>query len=145
MESTPIEDRGDGGPVTASDPNADLPGRTVYERATYQALLDHRTAALKLAAVLHAYEQFYDFPLAEIREGRILEMICANRAGKGRDTMTEAVTAHERARHECRVALVAVALDNGMAVTDIGKALQFSRQLAGRYAREARDRWPALT
>jgi hypothetical protein len=50
----------------------------------------------------------------------------------------------ESARHRFRLALVAVALDNGMTAGQIGEAFAFSRQLASRCLKEARVKWPDL-
>ena len=50
----------------------------------------------------------------------------------------------ESARHRFRLAMVAVSLDDGMNAAQIGQAFAFSRQLASRYLKEARERWPEL-
>ncbi len=55
-----------------------------------------------------------------------------------RRTMNDALEAVERARHEVRIVIFAAGLDQGMSIGDLGRAFGFSRQMAARYAKEAR-------
>ena len=64
--------------------------------------------------------------------------------GTARQCVSDGVAGFESARHRLRLALVAVALDNGMSAVRIGEAFGFSRQLASRYLKEARVNWPEL-
>jgi hypothetical protein len=45
----------------------------------------------------------------------------------------------EHSRHRARLAMIAAGLEEGMSIGQLGRALGFSRQLAARYAREARE------
>jgi ABC-type transporter Mla subunit MlaD len=55
-----------------------------------------------------------------------------------RPNVDEALTNLERARHRVLVANFRVALDDGMTVGELSRNYGFSRQLASRYAKEAR-------
>ncbi len=55
-----------------------------------------------------------------------------------RQTMNDALEAVEKARHQVRLLVFATGLDEGMTIGELGRAFGFSRQLASRYAREAR-------
>jgi hypothetical protein len=56
-----------------------------------------------------------------------------------RHDLTEALDALERQRHQVKVALAADGLRQGMTIGDLGRAWGVSRQLAARYAKEARQ------
>jgi hypothetical protein len=56
-----------------------------------------------------------------------------------RPDLDEALTNLERARHRVLVANFRVALDDGMTIGELSRNYGFSRQLASRYAKEARD------
>lgn len=55
-----------------------------------------------------------------------------------RHAMNDALKAVEQARHEMRLAVFAEALDQGTSIGELGRIFGFSRQLAARYAKEAR-------
>jgi len=55
-----------------------------------------------------------------------------------RSTITEAIEAAESARHQMRVLIFAAGLEQGMSIGELGRLFGFSRQLAARYAKEAR-------
>jgi hypothetical protein len=59
-----------------------------------------------------------------------------------RPDVDRALTELERARHRVVVANLRVALDDGMTITEFGRIYGFSRQLASRYAKEARREVP---
>ena len=56
-----------------------------------------------------------------------------------RNTMNNTLKAVEQARHETRLAVFAMALDEGTSIGELGRIFGFSRQLAARYAKEARQ------
>lgn len=60
-----------------------------------------------------------------------------------RPDVDQALTKLERARHKVVVANFRVALDDGMTITEFGRLYGFSRQLASRYAKEARREAPS--
>lgn len=57
-----------------------------------------------------------------------------------RQNMNDALEAVEKTRHDVRLLVFAAGLDEGMTIGELGRAFGFSRQLASRYAREARQR-----
>lgn len=59
--------------------------------------------------------------------------------GGYRPDVDEALTNLERARHRVLLANFRVALDDGMTIGELSRNYGFSRQLASRYAKEARD------
>jgi len=44
----------------------------------------------------------------------------------------------ERSRHLARLSMIAAGLDEGLSIGEVGRRMGFSRQLAARYAKEAR-------
>jgi transposase-like protein len=56
-----------------------------------------------------------------------------------RRTVTEAMEEFEVARHQMRVALFALCLEEGASTSEIGRALGISRQLASRLALEIEE------
>lgn len=44
----------------------------------------------------------------------------------------------EQSRHRARLSMVAAGLDEGLSIGEMGRRMGFSRQLAARYAKEAR-------
>jgi hypothetical protein len=59
-----------------------------------------------------------------------------------RRTVTESMEEFESARHLLRVALFALCMEEGASISDVGKVLGISRQLASRLAAEV-DRSPS--
>jgi hypothetical protein len=61
-----------------------------------------------------------------------------------RSVMNDALKQLEEARHEIRLYVFAVSLEQGVSISELGRQYGFSRQLAARYAkdaREAQERW----
>lgn len=56
-----------------------------------------------------------------------------------RQSMNEALETAERARHDMRLLVFSVLLDQGVSIGELGRAFGISRQLAARLAREARS------
>jgi len=54
-----------------------------------------------------------------------------------RRQVTEAVEQFEAARHQLRIALFALGMEEGASISEIGRVLGISRQLASRIANEA--------
>jgi len=117
---------------------------TVYETEVLDALVDRRDAAVRLQRVLADDIAQFDDGAACVREGRAVRLLDETIGGTARRNVTDAVAEFECARHRFRLALVAVGVDNGMSGAEIGQALSFSRQLASRYLKEARVKWPRL-
>ena len=55
-----------------------------------------------------------------------------------RQSMNDALSAVEKARHDVRLLVFAAGLDAGMSIGELARMFGFSRQLAARYAKEAR-------
>lgn len=55
-----------------------------------------------------------------------------------RQNTNDCLAEFERCRHKMRIAFIGFSLDEGMTIGDIGRTLGISRQLASRFAREAR-------
>jgi hypothetical protein len=97
-----------------------------------QALADARAA-------LQAAESALRRALRKVAGGSdVAAAIVVAQPSQTRDTINEALAAVEQGRHEARRKAFAVALDQGMSIGDLGRAWGFSRQLAARYAKEAR-------
>jgi len=54
-----------------------------------------------------------------------------------RQQVTEAIQEFEAARHQLRLALFALAKEEGASISEVGRVLGISRQLASRLAKEA--------
>lgn len=117
---------------------------TVYELAVADALTARRDAAVRLATVLADDLSTYDGVMVGVLDGRATDILDPDVGGVIRRTVSDAMAQFEAARHRFRLALVAVAVDNGMTAAQIGEAFTFSRQLASRYLQEAREQWPEL-
>jgi hypothetical protein len=57
-----------------------------------------------------------------------------------REAMNEALAGVEAARHAMRRRIFELGLDEGLSIAALGRAFGFSRQLAARYAKEAKGR-----
>lgn len=55
-----------------------------------------------------------------------------------RHNTNEFLASYEQCRHELRLAFIGLALDEGVTISQIGKALGTSRQLVARLAKEAK-------
>jgi hypothetical protein len=65
-------------------------------------------------------------------------VVACNPAGT-RQAMNDALSAVELVRHEMRLRVFQVGLEQGMTIGELGRAFGFSRQLASRIAKEARS------
>jgi len=52
--------------------------------------------------------------------------------------MTELLSEFDECRHRLRISITAAGIEEGMSIGDIGRAFGVSRQLAARFAKEAR-------
>ena len=97
------------------------------------ALVDARRA-------LRATEVAVRRGLRKVDQGSsVATALASAQPAETRQTVNDALTAIEQCRHEARRKVFAVALDEGMSIGELGRAWGFSRQLASRYAREARS------
>ncbi len=71
--------------------------------------------------------------------GTVANALVAAQPADSRQTVNDALTVVEQCRHEARRRVFAAALDEGMTIGALGRAWGFSRQMAARYAKEARS------
>jgi hypothetical protein len=56
-----------------------------------------------------------------------------------RQSINDALKAVEEARHRMRLHIFEIGIQEGLSIGELGRMFGFSRQLAARYAKEARD------
>lgn len=117
---------------------------SVYEVEVTRAMTVRRVASSRLQRMLADDDCAYEGAMETVQAGLVMELMVPTVGGTVRRTLSDAMSDFESARHRVRVALVAVALDNGMTSAETGEAFCFSRQLASRYVKEARQKWPEL-
>jgi hypothetical protein len=66
----------------------------------------------------------------------VTESIPAAGVGEWRPVMTESVKGFEIVRHRARLELVAMAIGEGMTISDVARVWNVSRQLASRWVQE---------
>jgi hypothetical protein len=123
----------------------------VARRSTYDAQMsdaqDHAAEALEEVAdalrdarlAFHVAEDLTRATLKSNTRGvPDAAVLRANPVVEGRRPVDEALAQLERARHKVLVAIFAVALEDGMTIAELARNYGFSRQLASRYAKEAR-------
>ncbi len=77
--------------------------------------------------------------LKEFAKGTtVAEAMEKSQAGFGRQRVNEALDALTEARHEVRLAITVAGIEEGMSIGELGHAWGISRQLASRFAKEAR-------
>jgi len=82
-----------------------------------------------LRRALLANEPASDFSVA-LKDAQVTEH---------REDLNEALFALERCRRESRIASFRSALDHGVSISELSRIWGFSRQMASRYAKEARE------
>ncbi len=93
--------------------------------ALRKALLDSQRAIVQTASLVTAGE-------------RGVEALRQVDAARNRQRVTDCLDEYEVARHRFRIAMFRVCLNEGATMTEIGRLLSISRQLASRLANEAR-------
>lgn len=74
-----------------------------------------------------------------VEKGRpVREVLAAIPTGAIRKTMTQQIEELEAARHNVRLAVFTLGLNEGLSIGELGRTMGFSRQLASIYAKEAR-------
>ena len=71
--------------------------------------------------------------------GSIEQAFLDVRGHQTRVQLNESLDALEAARHRVRTGIVALGLSEGLSIGQLGRKFEFSRQLASRYAKEARS------
>jgi hypothetical protein len=98
-----------------------------------------------LRATVRSNEVLYRKMLKSLKQGTpISEAMDDVHAGSARLTLTETLESFELVRHQSRLSLIVAGLTEGMSIGELGRSWGFSRQLASRYAREARGHSESL-
>ena len=106
----------------------------VHRLDELNTLMSSTQAELASAAV--TYHEFRD----RIAAGSsIAEAFAGLSVPQARQSLGDQLEILERARHETRVAIFALGLAEGLSIGELSRLYGFSRQLASRLAREARD------
>jgi hypothetical protein len=93
-----------------------------------------------LRAVLLRYDKASDKLAILVADGADLATALENLAGPvRRSQVTDAVDEFEAARHRVRLAMFALAKEQGSSLSEMGRALGISRQLASRLAAESEE------
>jgi hypothetical protein len=89
-------------------------------------ILERREETLRLAVSNRNPTEFG----TALKEARVTE---------NRDDLNEALFALEQSRRASRVASFRAAMDHGLSISELSRIWGFSRQMASRYAKEARE------
>jgi hypothetical protein len=89
-----------------------------------------------LREVAPVYKKFRDQVEGGMTVGAALREA---RVAKHRESLINQLAEFEKLRHEARRMIVHQALAEGLSIAEIGRIYGFSRQLAARYAKEARS------
>ena len=110
-----------------------------YERDTVQLIEDLQAALADLRAATRATEVTVRRALKMAKDGAdVSTALTATKPAETRQAMNDALKAVEAARHQMRLRIFAEGLAQGMTIGNLGRIFGFSRQLAARYAKEAR-------
>jgi hypothetical protein len=105
--------------------------------AETRRLLDE---ARQLRDRLRTCETTYRRSLRELERGAAIRTVLNNaEVGDVRQSLNDALQQFEQTRHRSRLAIIASGLQEGMTIGELGRSWRFSRQLASRYAKEARS------
>ncbi len=96
-------------------------------------------AATRLRADLRAKEGVYRRTVKSLERGTdVAKAMKLVKADEARGELTDSLDDFKYFRHRSRLSLTVAGLDEGMTIGQVGRAWGISRQLAARYAREAR-------
>jgi hypothetical protein len=116
----------------------------VNESKTAAHLIDDACTLIdatdELRKVLLRYKRRITELVAVTRAGRgsMIEAVEEFRGGVLREEVTSSMEAFEEARRRVRVAMFARALEQGASISEMGRAIGISRQLASRLAAEVK-------
>jgi len=97
-------------------------------------------ATEELCSVLERYMEGSVDVAGRVERGELLaDALGANKGGMRRREVTDALAEFEAARHQVRLAMFALAGEQGTSTSELGRQLAFSRQLASRLATEAKE------
>jgi GTP cyclohydrolase II len=116
-------------------------GTTVHE---HQSLLDSYDELMEstehLARMLRSTKAQNRKTRSQLQKGSsIRDVFTTVPTGDLRQSFTQAMAEVESARHKVRRMAFARGLEEGMTIGELGRIWGFSRQLAARYAKEARN------
>ena len=107
---------------------------------TVQLVEDLLEALAELRKVTRATELTVRKALKLAKEGAdVATALDASSPAETRSAMNDALNTVEAARHSMRLRLFRLGLDDGLSIGELGRIFGFSRQLASRYAKEAKD------
>jgi GTP cyclohydrolase II len=96
-------------------------------------------AAEHLIVTLRATRTHYRKTRSRVEKGSSIEDALSNiPTGELRQSLTQAMAEMEAARHKVRTMTFVLGLEEGMSIGELGRVWGFSRQLAARYAKEAK-------
>jgi hypothetical protein len=101
--------------------------RVIEAMQNLRRLLEMREEELRQA--ISVREQTSDYP-ASVTRAQVTE---------SREELNEALFLFDKARRESRIASFRSALDHGVSINELSRIWGFSRQMASRYAKEARE------
>jgi len=117
---------------------------TPFELEVAEAMTACRDSARRLCSVLSEGVAGYEGGMAIVSSGQVLDILATQAASSVRRRTSVAISEFELSQHRFRLALIAVAIDGGLNSRQIGEAFGFSRQLASKYIKEARVKWPEV-
>jgi hypothetical protein len=92
-----------------------------------------------LSAVLERYKRSSVELATRVQRGEMLENVFPVIEGPARPReVTEVLSEFEAARHQVRLAMLELGSEQGISISEMGRQLGLSRQLASRLAAEAR-------
>ena len=111
-----------------------------HQRNTIQFIEDLLESLAELRKSTRATEAAVRRGLKLARDGAdVATALRAVSPAHTRQSMNDALKAVEEARHEMRLHIFEIAMQQGLSIGELGRIFGFSRQLAARYAKEARE------
>jgi hypothetical protein len=111
------------------------------EEETVRAIQDLIEANRSVRKALRQNEVILKRALKKLGQGADVPMtLRAMPADVPRQSANDALEEYTAARHNLRLVLITECLERGVSIGEIGRQWGFSRQLAARYAKEARSR-----
>lgn len=111
-----------------------------YERHTIQLIEDLLESLAELRKSTRTTEATVRRALKLARDGADVETaLRAVAPADTRQSMNDALKAVEEARHNMRLHIFEIGIRQGLSIGELGRIFGFSRQLAARYAKEARE------
>lgn len=117
-----------------------MPSTRYHRQAAIRELECLLASAQELRVSVRTSEAVYRKELKILKDrGSVSQALREAHAGTARMVLTDALGSFDLARHNSRLTLFAAGLAEDMTIGELGRAWRFSRQLASRYAKEARN------